>query len=63
MHERKEGEPGIQNRVRDIGPYTRVGMVVDCENYTLARTISSSLAHNHVSEKEGYLHSLSARAK
>ena len=56
---------GIQNHVRDIGPYTSVGRVVDCENYTLARTISSSLAHNNVSEKEGYLtvYSLSARVK
>ena len=23
-HARKEGEPGIKNHVRDVGPYTRV---------------------------------------
>ena len=27
MHVRKEGEPGIQNHVSDVGPYTRVGNV------------------------------------
>ena len=25
-------EPGIQSHVRDVGPYTRVGRVVDREN-------------------------------
>ena len=31
VHE-KEGEPGMQCHVRDVGPYTRVGRVVDHEN-------------------------------
>ena len=30
--ERKEGEPGIQCHVHDVGPYTRVGRVADREN-------------------------------
>jgi hypothetical protein len=28
----KEGEPGIQCHVRDVGPYARVGRVADREN-------------------------------
>ena len=38
MHARKEGEPGIQNHVRDVGSYTRVGSVADHENCTWVKT-------------------------
>ena len=42
----KEGEPGIQNHVSGIGPYTRVGRVADRENcpqvsYILKRSSST----------------------
>ena len=37
-HARKEGEPGIQNHVRDVGPYTRVGRVAGGENCAWAST-------------------------
>ena len=36
-HARKEGEPGIQNHVTDVCPYTRVS-VADRENCAWART-------------------------
>ena len=38
-HARKEGEPGIQNHVRDVGPYTRVGKVADRDNCMWERTM------------------------
>ena len=37
-HARKEGEPGIQNHVTDLCPYTRVGSVAGRENCAWART-------------------------
>ena len=42
-HERKEGEPGIQNHMHDVDSYTRIGRVADRENCMWARTILSSL--------------------
>ena len=42
-HTRKKGVPGIYNRGRDVGPYTRVGSVADRENRVWASTISSPL--------------------
>ena len=38
-HKRKEGEPGIQCHMRDVGPYTRVGRVADRENCALAGNV------------------------
>ena len=38
-HARKEGEPGIQNHVHDVGPYTWVGRVAGGENDAWASTI------------------------
>ena len=37
-HAIKEGEPGIQNNVSDVCPYTRVGSVAYRENRVWART-------------------------
>ena len=34
MYARKQGERGIQNHMRDVGPYTRVGRVAACDNCT-----------------------------
>ena len=39
MYARKEGEPGIQSHVYDVGPYTRVGRVADRENCAWASAI------------------------
>ena len=38
MHARKEGEPGIQNHVTNVCPYTRVGSVANHEYCAWART-------------------------
>ena len=38
MYARKEGEPGIQNHVSNLGPYTRVGSVADREKCAWAGT-------------------------
>ena len=45
-----EEEPGIQNHVRDLGQFTWVGRVVDCENCAWASTI-----FEHFGEKESYI--------
>ena len=50
-HARKEGEPGIQCHVRDVGPYTRVGRVADRENCAWASAISERSGLTRVKKK------------
>ena len=45
MHARKEGEPGIQCHMHDVGPFTKVERVADRENCTWASAISK---HSHL---------------
>ena len=45
-HTRKEGAPGIQCHVCDVGPYTRVGRVADRENCAWGARFSSALVRH-----------------
>ena len=60
MHARKEGERGIQNHVRDVGPYTRVVRVAGGENCVWVSTTFKHSNFQHVRKKRPYR--LSARA-
>ena len=52
MHARKEGERGIQNHVRDVGPYTRVVRVAGGENCAWVSTTFKHSNFQHVRKKK-----------